>query len=164
HFRGMYAFAVWDASRQRLFMARDPMGIKPLYYCPTGKYFLFASEIRALLATGLVRRRLDRAGLLNYLTFGSSYDPLSLIEGVSVLRPGHFLTWQNGTLRETPFWKLTASAQNAPLDRSDFEQKVGEALCDAVRAQMVSDVPVGVFLSGGIDSSSVVALLSRTGV
>jgi len=164
HFRGMYAFAIWDVGKQCMFMARDPMGIKPLYYCSIGKYFLFASEIRALLATGLVPRRLDRAGLLNYLTFGSSYDPLTLVEGMSALRPGHFLTWQKDTVRETPFWKLTAAPQTTSLRRDQFEREIGEGLYEAVRAQMISDVPVGVFLSGGIDSSSLVALLSRTGV
>src|SRR5581483_9471031 len=119
----------------------------PLYYCSIGKYFLFASEIRALLATGLVPRRLDRAGLLNYLTFGSSYDPLTLVQGISVLRPGHFLTWHKDTVRETPFWKLTAEPQTTSLRRDQFEREIGEGLYEAVRAQMISNVPVGVFLS-----------------
>src|SRR5579864_8210286 len=90
-FRGMFAFALWDARRHRLFVARDPMGIKPLYYAQSGPYFLFASEVRTLLGTGLVPRRLDRAGLLNYLTFGSAYDPLTLIDNVRALSAGHSL-------------------------------------------------------------------------
>jgi asparagine synthase (glutamine-hydrolysing) len=95
--RGMFAFAIWDAQRHRLFLARDPMGIKPLYYSASGQYFLFASELRTLLGTGLVPRRLDSAGLVNYLAFGSLYDPITLIEGISALRPGHYLFWEQGT-------------------------------------------------------------------
>src|SRR5271155_186483 len=93
--RGMFAFAIWDAQRHRLFLARDPMGIKPLYYGSFGHHFLFASEIRTLLGTGLVPRVLDPAGLLNFLEFGSLYDPITLIQDVSALRPGHFLVLEN---------------------------------------------------------------------
>jgi len=88
-FRGMFAFAIWDARRHRLFIARDPMGIKPLYYAQTGSYFLFASEVRTLLGTGLVPGHIDHAGLINYLTFGSAYDPLTLVEGVRALTRPH---------------------------------------------------------------------------
>src|SRR6266852_5866009 len=105
-FRGMFAFAIWDARQHYLFLARDPMGIKPLYYAESGSYFLFASEVRTILGTGLVPRRLDHAGLLNYLTFGSAQDPLTLIEGVDALPAGHSLTWLNGTLRVSRYWDL----------------------------------------------------------
>ncbi len=170
--RGMFAFAVWDARRHCLFLARDPMGIKPLYYYDSGQRFLFASEVRTLLGTGLVPRRLDRAGLLNYLTFGSVYDPVTLIEGVSALRPGHYLVWEKGNLREERYWDLASSAQQysgsaSPAERLDERgreiqvEELHHLLEESVRLQLVSDVPVGVFLSGGIDSSSLVALLSR---
>jgi asparagine synthase (glutamine-hydrolysing) len=169
--RGMFAFAIWDARRHRLFLARDPMGIKPLYYGSFGDYFLFASEIRTLLGTGLVPRQLDPAGLANYLTFGSPCDPITLIRGVSVLRPGHFLVWENGNLHETMYWDLvepqdgTAVASGpGPADRTRLEQELGATVCESVRMQTVSDVPVGVFLSGGIDSSSLVGILSRSGL
>ena len=85
----MFAFAIWDAPPHRLFVARDPMGIKPLYFAQSVRYFLFSSEVRTLLGTGLVPRRIDPAGLINYLTFGSAYDPLTLVEGVHALPPGH---------------------------------------------------------------------------
>ncbi len=157
--RGMFAFAIWDAVKHQLFVARDPMGIKPLYYAHRGPYFILASELRTILGTGLVPRRLDQAGLLNYLTFGSAYDPLTLIEGVDALPAGHSLTWLNGTLRVSRYWDLI-----------DDDAKAGQGtniqpmLEEAVRSQLVSDVPLGVFLSGGIDSSALVSILSRGGV
>lgn len=104
--RGMFAFAIWDAQHSRLLLGRDPMGIKPLYYCSVGQYFLFASELRTLLGTGLVPRRLDPAGLINYLNFGSVYDPITLIQGVFALRAGHYLTWENGSVRDAMYWDL----------------------------------------------------------
>lgn len=176
-FRGMFAFAIWDARRHRLFLARDPMGIKPLYYTQSGPYFIFASEVRTLLGTGLVPRRLDPAGVLNYLTFGSAYDPLTLIEGISSLDAGHFLTWENGVPRVAAYWDLVDETTDAEEKRAldSIENKTSVAnkthavdlqsiLEEAVRLQLVSDVPVGVFLSGGIDSSALVSILSRSGV
>src|SRR5271155_2371664 len=91
-FRGMFAFAIWDAKRHRLFVARDPMGIKPLYFYHSDQYFVFSSEVRTLLGTGLMPRVIDCAGLVNYLTFGSLYDPNTLVEGVNALPPGYYLT------------------------------------------------------------------------
>jgi asparagine synthase (glutamine-hydrolysing) len=181
-FRGMFAFAIWDAQRRRLFVARDPMGIKPLYYFHSEKHFMFSSEVRTLLGTGLVPRRIDPAGLISYLTFGSLYGPFTLVEGVTSLAPGHYLTW-DGQVMETRYWDLagegdadvepvgrdlTAPCRNAcemgHRQRDELESQVATLLDESVRMQLVSDVPVGVFLSGGIDSSSLVAILSRNGV
>src|SRR5579872_418906 len=160
--RGMFAFAIWDARQRRLFLARDPMGIKPLYYAASGQYFLFASEVRTLLGTGLVRRRLDHAGLQNYLTFGSCYDPITLVEGISALRAGHFLIWERGRAEETRYRDILDSPDDSLVQRSqaDLSADLNEAVC----RQIVSDVPVGVFLSGGIDSSVLVAILARNGI
>jgi asparagine synthase (glutamine-hydrolysing) len=172
-FRGMFAFAIWDAQRHQLLIARDPMGIKPLYYASFGQHFLFASEIRTLLGTGLVPRRLDFAGLANYLEFGSLYDPITLIKGVSVLRPGHFLVWENGKVQENMYWDLAseqsstsvvANGSASPAERNKLVEALHATIHDSVRMQMVSDVPVGVFLSGGIDSSSLVGMLSQSGL
>ena len=171
--RGMFAFAIWDVRYHRLFLARDPMGIKPLYYYASDFHFLLASEVRSLLATGLVPRRIDHSGLLNYLTFGSVYDPNTLIEGVMSVRPGHFLTWDKGNIQEVRYWDLAAwdgrqitqkPGTRSEQDKKKFEDELHGALEESVRMQTVSDVPVGVFLSGGIDSSSLVGLLSRGGV
>jgi asparagine synthase (glutamine-hydrolysing) len=169
-FRGMFAFALWDSERHRLLIARDPMGIKPVYYAHAGSYFLFASEVRTLLGTGLVSRQIDLAGLTNYLTFGSAYDPLTMVEGIRSLPPGHTLVWERGTLREAPYWDLVDESQPAKDSPPQGENKqaalrqLKPLLEEAVRSQLVSDVPVGVFLSGGIDSSALVSVLSRGGV
>ena len=164
-FRGMFAFAIWDARRHKLLVARDPMGIKPLYYYSSPQHLLFASELRTLLGTGLVPRRLDHAGLISYLTFGSIYEPTTLIEGVRLLAPGHYLTWENGSLRDTAYWDLKPDAEHHASDaqRKQLQDEVYATLEEAVRMQMVSDVPVGVFLSGGIDSTSLAGILSRGG-
>jgi asparagine synthase (glutamine-hydrolysing) len=171
-FRGMFAFALWDAQRHRLFIARDQMGIKPLYYAQAGSYFLFASEVRTLLGTGLVQPRIDTAGLINYLTFGSAYDPLTLVEGIRAVPPGHMLIWEGGKLRQSSYWDLideagaigsTASAPYAWTEK-ECAERLQPILEEAVCSQLVSDVPVGVFLSGGIDSSALVSILSRSGI
>lgn len=171
--RGMFAFAIWDAKRSRLLLGRDPMGIKPLYYCSAGQYFLFASELRTLLGTGLVPRRLDPAGLINYLNFGSVYDPITMIQGVSALEPGHYAVWENGSLKDAMYWDLAAQGKAGKASsyfvgnqtaRKDLENDVYATLDQAVRMQTVSDVPVGLFLSGGIDSSCVAGILSRAGI
>src|SRR5580692_9642659 len=169
-FRGMFAFALWDAHQHRLFIARDPMGIKPLYYAQAGPHFIFASELRTLLGTGLLQPRIDPAGLINYLTFGSAYDPLTLVEGVHALPPGHTLTWEGGVLRQSSYWDLVDDPAAGERSESLTETEKGAAerlqplLEEAVRLQLVSDVPVGVFLSGGIDSSALVSILRRSGV
>jgi asparagine synthase (glutamine-hydrolysing) len=171
-FRGMFAFAIWNPRQHRLFLVRDPMGIKPLYCVQSGSYFLFASEVCALLGTGLVPRRIDHAGLINYLTFGSAYDPLTLVKGVHALPAGHTLTWEGGKVRQSPYWDLvdekadtTQSAESVSTwDEMRAVEELRPILEEAVRLQLVSDVPVGVFLSGGIDSSALVSILSRGGV
>jgi len=172
-FRGMFAFAIWDAREHRLFLARDPMGIKPLYYAQAGAYFFFASEVCTLLGTGLLPRRVDHAGLINFLTFGSAYDPITLVEGVRSLPPGHTLTWENGTVRQASYWDLTREETSGEKSVSFSPENKDEnraasilrpMLQEAVRLQLVSDVPVGVFLSGGIDSSALVSILSQGGV
>jgi len=170
--RGMFAFAIWNAKDHHLFLARDPMGIKPLYYAQAGPFLVFASEVRSLLGTGLLTRRLDLAGLTNYLTFGSSYDPLTLIEGVQSLMAGHCLTWKDGVVEQTCYWDLvdapSANAASIPSVRMEDETlaaaRLQPVLEEAVRMQLVSDVPVGIFLSGGIDSSALVSIISQEGV
>ena len=166
---GMFAFALWDAPRKRLLLARDPMGIKPLYYHQSKQNFIFASEVRTLLQTGLVPRKTDPTGVLSYLEFGSVYEPWTIVEGVMAVPPGHVLTVENGSVSSREYWNPLHASSRAKSDASSGNgittgDQLSEILRDAVLSQLVSDVPVGVFLSGGIDSSALVAVLSHNGV
>src|SRR6202158_3367882 len=166
---GMFAFALWDAPRKRLLLARDPMGIKPLYYHQSKQNFIFASEIRTLLQTGLAPRKADPTGVLSYLEFGSVYEPWTIVEGVMAVPPGHVLTVDNGSVRSREYWNPLQASSRAESDASSGNGIAGAdqlpaLLRDAVLSHLVSDVPVGVFLSGGINSSALVAVLSHNGV
>ncbi len=159
--RGMFAFAIWDARRAELFFARDRLGIKPLYYSYTDGDLLFASELRALLAMNLAERKLNFAALNSFLMFGAVQDPLTMIEGVASLPAAHTLTVSAATditLRE--YWEVPLDA--AEQTPESATEAVGERLADAVRSRLVSDVPLGVFLSGGIDSSALTMLMRRS--
>ncbi len=165
---GMFAFALWDVPRKRLLLARDPMGIKPLYYHQSEQTFVFASEVRTLLRTGLVPRKVDPTGVLSYLAFGSVYEPWTIVEGVRAVPPGHMLTVQNGSVSIREYWNPlpSSSAGSEPASGNGIATagRLPALLRDAVLSHLVSDVPVGVFLSGGIDSSALVAVLSHNGV
>jgi asparagine synthase (glutamine-hydrolysing) len=163
-FAGMFAFALWDARRERLFLARDRLGVKPLYYYASSGLFLFGSEIRALLASGLVPRRLDMTGLASYLAFGAVQDPLTIIEGVRSLPPGHTLVWEKEHFETSCYWSMVEVASRPPATDA-----LGEAVAavrgliqQAVSERLISDVPIGVFLSGGVDSSCIVAAASES--
>lgn len=165
--RGMFGFGLWDERFRRLILARDPLGIKPVYYYAAKNVFLFASEVRALLATGLVSRRLDLEGLASYLQYGSIAAPRTIIEGVRSLLPGRYLIAgaKEGRLQleEVSYADDVFSGRSG--DPKPRREEVGPVLRrileESVRLHLVSDVPLGVFLSGGIDSSAVVALMSR---
>ncbi|WP_416672288.1 asparagine synthase (glutamine-hydrolyzing) [Egbenema bharatensis] len=154
--RGMFAFAIWDDWEKTCFIARDPLGIKPLYYWQSGAMFVFASELRAVLASGLPEKRLSSSGFYGYLTTGSVPEPQTLIEGVRTLEAGHWLRWQAGEVKQSQYWQIEFKPQ--PMDASEAVAIVRQALLDSIQHHFVSDVPVGIFLSGGVDSSAVVAL------
>src|ERR1035438_1518659 len=162
---GMFAFALWDASRKRLLLARDPMGIKPLYYHQSKQAFIFASEVRTLLGTGLVPRKADPTGVLSYLAFGSVYEPWTIVEGVRAVPPGHVFTVENGSVSSREYCNPLQPASKTELRFENATMaQLPAILRDAVLSHLVSDVPVGVFLSGGIDSSALLAVLSHNGV
>jgi asparagine synthase (glutamine-hydrolysing) len=184
YLRGMFAFAIYDQGPAtgdgagELILARDPFGIKPLYYYQEDRVFLFASEVRALLASGLVPRKLSREGLAPYLQFGSVQDPFTMIDGVRSLLPGHSLRVRSLekslSYHESQHYNLNDSIANFQVSQSrNLESRrnsksreaaateLRQILEDAVRAHLVSDVPVAAFLSGGIDSSAIVGLMSR---
>ncbi|SMF21060.1 asparagine synthase (glutamine-hydrolysing) [Tistlia consotensis] len=159
--RGMFAFALWDAGRRELLLARDPAGKKPLYLAERPGRVAFASEVRALLASGLVERRLDRAGLETFLFNGFCVAPATLVEGVSALLPGHFLRLSGtGERLELARYDPIDEARDAGAPRADAEA-VLDTLREAVRLRLVADVPLGAFLSGGLDSAAVVALMAE---
>jgi asparagine synthase (glutamine-hydrolysing) len=172
--RGMFAFALVDLRRHfatvpLVFLARDPLGIKPLYYARTEEGFAFASELRALLAGGAVPRNLSADALTSYLLFGSVSEPLTLVEGVFSLPPGHRLLLhipdRRRTPRARPWWdpRRTAAARDpqVPRDFLTAVPRVRALLEDAVGAHLIADVPVGLFLSSGLDSSAVAAFAAR---
>lgn len=160
--RGMFAFAVWDARRRRLVLARDHLGIKPLYYaCLLGRWFLCASEIRALIASGLVPFALDQRALAGYLAYGAVQEPLSILKGVLALPPGSWMEVDvsGRVLAQGKYWEIPPpdhERHRVPLKGLVEE---GRALLEqSVRRHLVSDVPLGVFLSSGLDSTAVVGL------
>ncbi len=157
-FNGMFAFAIWNAPERRLFLARDRLGIKPLYYCPLREGIVFGSELKAVIAHPKVPRRLHLPALDAFLTLEYVPGPETIFEGIYKLQPGHLLTYQDGNLQTRPYWDL--ETHPVPERREDCVHALAELLSDAVGLQMVSDVPVGAFLSGGIDSSAVVALMA----
>lgn len=160
-FNGMYAFALWDAGRRRLFCARDRMGIKPFYYYESAGRFVFSSEIKAILQDSNVPREINPVGLNNYLSFGHAIAPQTIYKGIQKLLPGHYLLLEEGNLSDHVYWDLGKITPESLRSLEEYAQEVKELLRDSVRLQMVSDVPVGVFLSGGLDSSAVVAFASQ---
>jgi len=157
--RGMFAFALWDAGRREVLLARDRLGEKPLYYRP-GPPFVVASEIRSLLASGLVERRLDPIALDSYLVNGFVISPHTMVRGVRSLLPGHLLTVaEDGRVAgERRYWQLPAPAA-LPTDMAALRSE----LARSVDERLISDVPLGAFLSGGLDSTTVVALMAAAG-
>ena len=160
---GMFAFAIWDDRNETLFLARDQIGIKPLVYAWNGHSFVFASEIKALLQDADIPRRLDEEVLDLYLTLNYIPAPFSIYQGISKLKPGHTLCIQGGSLTEQAYWNLdTLGGPHRRIkDFSDVQKDLFSILDDAVQRQMIADVPLGAFLSGGIDSSIIVALMAR---
>ncbi len=159
---GMFAFAVWDEREQSCFIARSQLGVKPLYFSATSERLVFASELRALLEAGLTSRQLSRVALQGYLLFGSVQEPDTLIEGTQELPAGSWLRWQNGRVTEQRYFDIQFNL-DPPPDANPVAT-VRAALEDSVRRHFVSDVPVGVFISGGIDSTALVALARKIGV
>ena len=164
HLNGMFAIALWDEERARLVLARDRAGIKPLYFAHINGVLVFGSELKALLNSGLVPRELDYQALGQYLSLEYIPAPASIVRGVRKLRPGHVLTASMDHVSERAYWDLSlAQSESDPLPGSvdDHVRAFREVLQRAVEQEMVSDVPIGVLLSGGIDSSTVAALMTR---
>lgn len=164
---GMFAFAVWDHQERRLTLARDHVGIKPLYYAHLPGHnghassFIFASEIKAILATKLIERALDTEGLHQFLTFLWVPDPNTLFKGIKTLPPAHVLTLRDDELKTSEWWDVSFARVEKGRSEAWWQERVLETLDRVVKLEMVADVPLGSFLSGGIDSSGIVAMMKN---
>ncbi|CAN5495041.1 amidotransferase 1, exosortase A system-associated [soil metagenome] len=160
--RGMFAFAIWDEREQSLFMARDRVGKKPLFYTVTAAgEFIYGSEMKVLLEHGGVTREIDHGALDAYLTFGYIPEELCIFKGVHKLEPGHFLIFKNGEIRTERYWDFDYSAESLTETEDEIASDLLTKLRDAVEVRLISEVPLGAFLSGGVDSSAVVGLMSQ---
>ena len=170
-FNGMFAFALWDRRKRRVLIARDRLGVKPCYYWSDGTYFAFSSELKSLLAFPKVPRTLNLAALQTYLTYEYIPAPESIFQGVQKLLPGHFLDirldgssqgCKTADWHPQRYWDVSFARTGNTEREEDYVQELGVLLKQAVARRLVSDVPLGVFLSGGTDSSSVVAMMAET--
>ncbi len=161
----MAALALWDGRRRRLILARDRIGKKPLHYALTREAFVFGSEIKALLRHPAVEAEIDAGSLARYLVHEYVPGPRTIYRGIMKLRPGHLGIFEGGRFTERPYWDVPGpTVPGRPMDAESaarVEEEIRETLLDAVKCRLMSDVPLGVFLSGGIDSTSIVACMSR---
>jgi asparagine synthase (glutamine-hydrolysing) len=161
-FNGMFAFALWDEAKRKLYLCRDRLGIKPLVYFHDGDSLVFASEIQALLEDKSIPRELDWQALKLYLTFNYVPAPLTIYQGIRKLLPGHYLLWEKGSVSTHQYWDIPSNAHsNSQDDFHQHSQRLRQTLEEAVKLRMIADVPLGAFLSGGVDSSVIVALMAR---
>jgi asparagine synthase (glutamine-hydrolysing) len=161
-FNGMFAFAVWDKNRRELVLARDRLGVKPLYYYAKDEKLVFASEIKAILQVPEVEREINPQSLYHYVGYEFVPAPDTMFRNVHKLPPGHYLRYKDGKAEVMRYWDVGFHSE--PHSREYYEEKMRDMLTESVRKRLVSDVPLGVFLSGGLDSSAVVSLMSRCGV
>lgn len=162
---GMFAFAIYNAKSHSLFVARDRIGIKPLYYYYDGRTFIFSSEIRAILQSDLVKKKLNKKSLVDYLRYQTVHAPETIIENIKMLEPGHFIelsiSVEKLNFEKHCYWDLFSININRDITRYEANEGVKSLLLKSVEDRMISDVPFGAFLSGGIDSTSIVALMSE---
>src|SRR6266496_1287559 len=162
HLRGMFAFAIWNRNTKTLFIARDRLGIKPLYYKLTPERLLFGSEIKVVLAYGGIRPEFNRSTLPEFLAFGYLSGEETFYSGIGKLLPGHTMTiGPDGKPGIRQYWDLDASKPHESRDENYYVRNYRELLEGAVQSHLMSDVPLGVFLSGGLDSSAVAALTAK---
>jgi len=157
--RGMFAFALWDVVQQKLFLARDRIGQKPLYYSIVDGSLIFSSEIKAILQDPKIERRINREALDDYLTYGFVPSPKTIFQGIYKLPPAHYLTCKEGRTRIERYWSVTYKSDENKGE-TFYAQRLEELLYESVKLRLVSDVPLGAFLSGGLDSSLIVAIMS----
>jgi asparagine synthase (glutamine-hydrolysing) len=159
---GQWAFGIWNSRSQTLFLSRDRVGVRPLFYTAVGRRLLFASEIKALFTDPEVSRELDPCGLDNIFTFWTTLPPRTAFKSIRSLPPGYSLLWHDGTATLSQHWRPTFARTAAPASNEEAAAALRAVLDDAIRIRMRADVPVGAYLSGGLDSSVIVALMKRS--
>src|SRR5713101_8804035 len=159
--RGMFAFALWDERRERLLLARDRFGKKPLHYALSDGRLLFGSEIKAILAAAPELTSVDQSALWQYMYFGYIPDPATAFQSIHKLLPGHLLEFEQGEIRIRKYWDLPEFGTHPPQSEEECLEEMEHRLAEAVRIRLIADVPLGALLSGGVDSSTVVALMAR---
>jgi len=160
--RGMFSFGIWDTKRKRLFIARDRLGIKPLFYFHKNDKFIFSSELKAIMATGIPEKKIETKAIHDYFRLGSVCAPYSMIKNVFQLLPAHYLIFENNELIIKRYWKLDlTNVPNEHKTEKEYISDINSILNEVVKIRLISDVPLGVFLSGGIDSSALTALASK---
>ena len=162
--RGMFAIAIWDKEKQELYLARDHMGIKPLYYSEIDGKLVFASELKGVIASGLVSKKLSVGELSNYLRNGFVIQPATIYEDIKVLSPASYLLWKGGSLQIKNFWDITDLPVIELKTEMDAIEHVKTILTDSVREEVFSDRPLGIFLSGGLDSTVLLAAMRNCGI
>ena len=160
---GQWAFAIWDSRHERLFLSRDRLGVRPLFYAQTPEGFVFGSEIKSLLVVPSVHRAIDRQALDELFTFWVTLPPRTIFEGVSELPPGHSIILEHGDLQVKPYWTLDYNPSKGSMQEEEAREGLLELLLDAVRIRLRADVPVGAYLSGGLDSTVIAALVKKLG-
>jgi asparagine synthase (glutamine-hydrolysing) len=160
--RGMFAFALYDERRRKVLIARDRLGEKPLHYAFDGKKLWFGSEIKAILAVAPELAQVDRQAVRQYVQFGYIPDPATAFSGIKKLPPGHLLELENGKLSVSRYWDLPQYGTHSPASEEECLQQLEQRLEEAVKMRLIADVPLGAFLSGGADSSTIVALMARS--
>jgi len=159
HLRGMFAFAIWDQNNEKLFMARDRLGIKPLHYLYDGKRFIFGSEIKSILTCNEVQRKVHPSSIITYVAYGYVPDPDTMFAGIYKLPPAHALSYRDGQISVRKYWDVDFNVGEVQPEEFYIERLL-DILSEAVKIRLMSEVPLGAFLSGGTDSSTVVALMA----
>jgi len=156
---GMFAIALWDAKKRKLILVRDRNGVKPLFYAHAAGRLIYGSEIKAILASQFCEKRMDHSAIYHYFTFRNIPAPMTAFAGIKCLRPGEMLTYENGRIETRKWWRLIFRP-DAGRDEPETAEAILDLLSDSTKIRMVSDVPIGAYLSGGVDSSAVVALMA----
>jgi asparagine synthase (glutamine-hydrolysing) len=161
YFNGQWAFAIWDAKRRKLFLSRDRVGVRPLFYALQSRALVFASEIKSILAHPAIERGIDLEALDQVFTFWHAVPPRTMFKGICELPPGHCMSLEDGKVRVWPYWRLDYSDIRHWMSEEECAGRLLELLSDATRIRLRSDVPVGAYLSGGLDSSVITALVKQ---